>query len=106
MKIFLVGNTRKMNKISKILENNEIESIEIKENCKFRMTKNDYTILSDEYELADIDKLKNIIILVNRKDYKYIWKLSDTYKTLDIIDAYMNDEYIVERIKKVIRRKQ
>ena len=50
--------------------------------------------------------LKNIIILVNRKDYKYIWKLSDTYKTLDIIDAYMNDEYIVERIKKVIRRKQ
>lgn len=97
MKIYIVDNTRKMKQIKKeFVEYN----IEIKENAKFKMTKNDYVILSDEEGTFEgIENLKNIFILVKDKNYKYIWKLANAYRTIDIIDGELDAEYIAERIK-------
>lgn len=100
MKIYIVDNTRKMKEIKRALEE---YNIEIKETTRFKMTKNDYVILSDEEGTLDgIENLKNVIILVKDKNYKYIWKLANTYKTVDIIDGNMETKYIVSRIEKSI----
>lgn len=97
MKIYIVDNTRKMKQIKKEFED---YNIEIKENAKFKMTKNDYVILSDEEGTLDgIENLKNIFVLVKDKNYKYIWKLANAYKTIDIIDGNLDAIYIAERIK-------
>ena len=100
MKLYIVDNTRKMKEIKRALEDYNLET---KENVKFKMTKNDYVILSDEEGTLDgIENLKNIIILVKDKNYKYIWKLANAYKTVDIIDENMESEYIANRIKSLI----
>lgn len=100
MKIYIVDNTRKMKEIKRALEE---YNIEIKETTRFKMTKNDYVILSDEEGTLDgIENLKNVIILVKDRNYKYIWKLANTYKTVDIIDGSMDTKYIVSRIEKSI----
>ena len=100
MKIYIVDNTRKMKEIKRALED---YNVEIKDNAKFKMTKNDYVILSDEVGTLDgIENLKNIIILVKDKNYKYIWKLANSYKTIDIIDGSMDTKYIVSRIESCI----
>ena len=100
MKIYIVDNTRKMKEIKRALED---YTVEIKDNAKFKMTKNDYVILSDEVGTLDgIENLKNIIILVKDKNYKYIWKLANSYKTIDIIDGSMDTKYIVSRIESCI----
>lgn len=104
MKIFLIDEGIKIKRINKELEKYEIENIELKENCKFKMTKKDYMIITDDSKFDDLEKLKNIIIIVKNKDYKYIWQLANTYRTIDIIDSNMSDEYIAKRIEKIIRR--
>ncbi|MBQ9314715.1 MAG: hypothetical protein IJ220_06990 [Clostridia bacterium] len=103
MKIYLIDNTRKLKKVGKELQ--EYFNIETKENCKFKMTKNDYVILSDEVgNLEGLEKLKNIIILTIKKDYKYIWRLVNNHKALDIIDNALDENYIAQRIEKLVRR--
>lgn len=98
MKLYLVNNTRKLKKVKKILEEEFV--IEEKENLKFKMTKNDYVIVSDEEGSLDgLENLKNIIILVNQKSYQYIWKLASHDKTIDIIDNDQDENYIANRIK-------
>ena len=100
MKIYIVDTTKKMKEIKKAFED---YNLEIKENTKFKMTKNDYAILSDQNGInGEIKNLKNIIILVNSKDYKYIWKLANEYKVIDINDENMESEYISNRIKSII----
>ena len=100
MKIFFVD---KMNKFRNILKEFECEDIEIKENCNFKMTKNDFAIIDGDIEFENLEKLKNIIFLVTQKDYKQIWKYANDYKTIDIIDATMPANYIKERIYKSIK---
>ena len=103
MKLYIIDNTRKLKKIERELE--EQFNVEAKENCKFKMTKNDYAILSDEFGLPEgLDKLKNIIFLVCRKENKYIWKLANDYKTIDIIDNEENEKYIFKRIERRVGR--
>lgn len=102
MKIFLIDKYNNLNKFEKSLKEIEIENIEKKENCKFRMTKNDYILTSDENDLEGLDKLKNIIILVKNKEYKHIWNFVNRYKTLDVIDINMPSEYVAERIKRLV----
>ena len=99
MKVFCID---KFNTLNKYIKNLDKDSIEIKENCKFRMTKCDVVITSDENSFEGLEKLKNIIILVKNKDYKFIWKLVNSYKTIDIIDINMPEEYILNRIKRVV----
>lgn len=106
MKIFLIDKTRKLKRISKALETSGVENIESKEDLKFRMTKNDYLILSDEDNLDGLEKLKNIILLVKDKNYKYIWNFINKYKILDIIDLELNEDYIANRIIKIVRSEQ
>lgn len=101
MKIYIVDNIRKLKKVKKELE--EYFTVESKENCNFKMTKNDYAIVCDEEgSLEGIDKLKNIIFTTNNKDYKYIWKIANELKTIDIIDINLNENFISNRIKKLI----
>lgn len=102
MKIYIIDNTRKLKKIKNELEKEY--DIEERDNINFKMTKNDYVILSDETKnIENLEKLKNIIILVEEKSYKYIWKLATEYKTIDIIDNEQDEKYIVERIKTTIK---
>ncbi len=100
MKIFFVD---KLNKYKKIIRELDNENIELKEDCNFKMTKNDFAIIDGDLELENIDKLKNIIFLVNIYEYKRIWKYANNYKTLDIIDAKMPADYIASRINKFIK---
>ena len=105
MKVYLLDNDRKIKKIKKELE--KVYSVESKENLKFKMTKNDFVIVSDaEGVMEGLDKLKNLIMLVTRKDKKYIWQLVNEYKTIDIIDNLMSEEYIVERIERKIGKEE
>ena len=69
MKIFLIDNCILIKRINRLLEEMTVEGIEVKDNCKFKMTKNDYVIISDEVNLEGLEKLKNIIILTKNKDY-------------------------------------
>ena len=99
MKFFYID---KFNDLSNFIKNFDFEAIERKEDCKFRMTKNDYVLISDSDSFEGLEKLKNIIVLVKNKDYKFIWKLSNLYKTIDVIDINMPVEYIVKRINRLV----
>ena len=78
-------------------------NLEVREDCKFRMTKNDYVILSDELnDWSGLEKLKNIIMLVNKKEEKYIWNLVNQYHMVDIIDSNCDEKYILHRIEKIV----
>lgn len=98
MKIYLIDKYRKKDFIIKSFG----DEIEIKENCKFRMTKNDFVITSESEETEGLEKLKNIIFLTKNQEYKHIWKLANGFKTIDIIDESLKPEYIIERIKKKV----
>lgn len=102
MKIYLIDSNQKMKKIIRELEKLEIENIEIKNDNKFKMTKNDFVITCDETPLEGLEKLKNIIFLMNSKDYKYAWNMANNYKTIDLIDLNMPEEYIAKRIKNML----
>lgn len=98
MKIYLIDKYGNKNFILKNFE----QYIEVKENCKFRMTKNDFVITSENEETEGLEKLKNIIFLTKNQGYKHIWKLANDLKTIDIINENLKSEYIVERIKKKV----
>ena len=106
MKIYFVDKLKKFGSLINELESLDIAPIEIKENCKFKMTKNDYVIFDTQNDFEGIEKLKNIIFLVKDQDYKYIWKLANSYKSVDIIDTKENIEYISKRIEKRIKVKE
>ena len=93
MKIYVVNKNNELNKIANCLEDFTIET---KNDCKFKMTKNDYLIINEQME--GLDKQKNIFFITNSKEYKYIWNLVENYKTLDIIDSNLPVDYIVNRI--------
>lgn len=98
MKIYLIDKYRNKDFILKSFG----DEIEIKESCKFRMTKNDFVITSENEETEGLEKLKNIIFLTKSQEYKHIWKLANDFKTIDIINENLKPEYIIERIKKKI----
>ncbi len=98
MKIYVVNKNNELNKIANCLEDFTIET---KNDCKFKMTKNDYLIINEQME--GLDKQKNIFFITNSKEYKYIWNLVENYKTLDIIDSNLPVDYIVNRIKNKIK---
>lgn len=98
MKIYLIDKYKNKDFILKSFG----DEIEIKENCKFRMTKNDFVITSENEETEGLEKLKNIIFLTKSQEYKRIWKLANDFKIIDIIDENLKPEYIIERIKKKI----
>lgn len=98
MKIYLIDKYKRKDFIIKSFN----DYIDVKEDCKFRMTKNDFVILSDTEEMSGLDKLKNIILLTKNQEYKYVWKLINSYKLIDIIGENLDQEYIVERIKKKV----
>lgn len=102
MKLFYVD---KFNCLNKLVKSFDFETIERKEDCKFRMTKNDYVLISDADSFDGLEKLKNIIVLARNKDYKHIWKISNEYKVLDVIDINMPIEYIVKRVKRLVAEK-
>lgn len=98
MKIYLIDKYKNKNFISKYFN----QEVEVKENCKFRMTKNDFVITSENEETEGLEKLKNIIFLTKNQEYKHIWKLANDFKTIDIIDENLKAEYVIERIKKKV----
>lgn len=100
MKFFYID---KNNNLSKIINKFEFENIERKEDCKFRMTKSDYVLISDLESFEGLDKLKNIIVLVDNKDYKHIWRIVSLYKVLDVIDINMSSEYIIKRVSELVK---
>lgn len=102
MKFFYVD---KFNNLNKLVKNFDFESIERKEDCKFRMTKNDYVLISDEDSFEGLEKLKNVIVLVKNKEYKHIWKIANSYKVLDVIDIGMPIEYIAKRVSRLVDEK-
>ena len=89
MKIFVVDKFNEFAKVIRKLEKIGYDGVERKENLKFRMTKNDYVILDDKQELEGLEKLKNI-------------KMVNDYKTIDIIDSGVSEEYLVNRIDKLL----
>lgn len=106
MKIFVIDKFNEFGKIIKSLEIIGYETVEKKENLKFRMSKNDYVILDDKQELEGLEKLKNIIMILNDKNYKKVWKFVSNYKTIDIIDSNVSEEYLVCRIDKLLGGKR
>ena len=102
MKIFVVDKFNEFAKVIRKLEKIGYDGVERKENLKFRMTKNDYVILDDKQELEGLEKLKNIIMILNDKNLKNVWKMVNDYKTIDIIDSGVSEEYLVNRIDKLL----
>lgn len=102
MKIFVVDKFNEFAKVIRKLEKIGYDGVERKENLKFRMTKNDYVILDDKQELEGLEKLKNIIMILNDKNLKNVWKMVNDYKTIDIIDSGVSEEYLVNRIDKIL----
>ena len=103
MKLYIINNTRKLKKIKHFLESNYEISIEDKEDSNFKMTKNDFVLISDESKSLDgLEKLKNIIVLTQNKDYRYIWNIANNFKIIDIIDNDLTEDYISNRIVKNI----
>lgn len=98
MKIYLIDKYKRKDFIIK----NFNDYIDVKEDCKFRMTKNDFVITSEDECVEGLEKLKNIIFLTKNQEYKHIWKIANDFKTIDIINENLSSEYIVERIKKKV----
>lgn len=106
MKIYFIDIYGKNLRIKKLIEKKGLENIEHKDSYSFRSTKNDYNILS-EYNEKNLDnqqlsKLNNLIVITDKKDEDTILKLANEYKTIDIISSDCGEEYIAERIYKLI----
>ena len=103
MKICLLDTTRKLKKVKKILEQEFV--VETKENLYFKMTKNDYVIVSNEVgTLEGLEKLKNIFLLTENKEYHFVWQCMMQYKLIDVIDNQLEESYIANRIATKLRR--
>ncbi|MBQ9279884.1 MAG: hypothetical protein IJ215_02395 [Clostridia bacterium] len=105
MKIYFIDKTGRNLRIKKLIEDFGIENVEHKDSYSFRCTKNDFIILSEYNEKEDntmLKKFSNLIIVTNSKDRNVLWMLATEYKTLDIIYDKCGDEYIANRIVKLI----
>ena len=103
MKLFFIDKYNELGNCLKELKKYEIENVERKEDCKLKMTKNDSIIFCDGNDFDGLEKLKNIIVLIKNKEKKYVWKLINNYKTIDVIDFEMPVEYICERIERLVK---
>lgn len=103
MKFFYID---KLNTLNGLIKKLNFENIERKEDFKFRMTKNDYLLISDSSDFEGLEKFKNIIVLVKNKDYKNIYSLIKSYNVLDVIDIGMSTEYIANRITRLVGEKE
>lgn len=102
MKIYFIDKTTKCSKYIKKLENHFEENIVLKKDTNFKMTKNDFVIITDLDIDDNLKKLKNIIFLVTDKSYKSVWNKASEYNSIDIIDICMPEEYIINRIIKKV----
>ena len=41
-------------------------------------------------------------MILNDKNLKNVWKMANDYKTIDIIDSGVSEEYLVNRIDKLL----
>lgn len=98
MKLFLIDKYGKNYDMVKSLEKKGIENIEVKDNCKLRATKNDILVLLEDSDLEEIPKTTNIILVTKNKNVKFIWNFINTYHCIDVIDANMDRDYVVNRI--------
>lgn len=104
MKIFLVDKYNELGKHLRKLEKLDIVSVEKKDDCKFKMTKNDFAIITDNNEFEGIEKLKNIIVLTKKSEKNHIWNMINRYKVIDVIDFKMPVEYACERIERLVKK--
>lgn len=102
MKIYLVSSDKYMS--NQIIDN--ILNIEQKENCQFKSTKNDFTILFNALDISGLSKSSQIILVTENKDSKFIWDFINTYNCVDIIDSTLDRNYIIKRISDDIKDKQ
>ena len=98
MRVFLVDKYGKNYDLVKRLNENGIENIEVREDCKAKTTKNDFIILIDNFECDGLSKNSKIVMITKNKDSKIIWKFINTYNCVDIIDESLDRDYIVNRI--------
>ncbi len=98
MKLFLIDKYGKNYDIVKSLENKGIENIEVKENCKLRATKNDVIVLLEDSDIEEIPKTPSVILVTKKKNVKFIWSFINTCHCIDVIDANMARDYIINRI--------
>lgn len=103
MKLFFVDKYNELRNCIKELKNYDIENIERKEDCKFKMTKNDFVVFCDDNDFDGAEKLKNIIMISKQKEKKNIWNIVNNYKTIDVIDFEMPVEYICRRIERLVK---
>lgn len=106
MKIYFIDKTGRNYKIKDMLEKKGIQNIDIKDTYNFRCTKNDFVILSEyndnDSENSYLSKYNNLIIITTNTKEDVVWKLANEFKTIDIISNKCNEEYVVERITKLI----
>lgn len=105
MKIFFIDKKGKKLRLKKLLEETGLGTIEYKNNYSFRCTKNDIVILSEYDEREDYTSLKkyhNLIVIINKEDIPLVWKLINEYDILDVVYDNTGEEYIAERIAKLI----
>ena len=109
MKVYYIDKLEKNLTLKDKLIENGLENIEVKDTYNFRATKNDFVVLS-EYDEKDsenesLKKYNNLIFITKEKDEDIIWKIANSYKTIDIISYNCNKDYIAQRISKIINQK-
>ena len=100
MRIFLIDRYKNSYDIAKKLKENGIENIDIKEECKFKTTKNDIIILMDNSDYEGLSKTSMIILITKNKDAKFIWWFINTYNCIDVIDIGNDRSIILDRLIK------
>lgn len=109
MKIYFIDKTGRNLRLKSLIEKNGIPEIEVKNTYSFRTTKNDISILS-EYREKDnenelLEKINNLIVITRDKSKELIFNLANKLKTIDIIYDGCGEEYIGQRIAKLIKQK-
>lgn len=106
MKIYYIDKEERDLVLKEKLQEKGIENIEVKNSYNFRCTKNDIVILNDYLRNNDendiLKKYNNLIILTSNVDEETVEELVNNYKIKDIIYSKCNDDYIAERIEKLI----
>jgi len=100
LKIYFIDKYRKNLKISKAFKD-----VDIKESFKFKKAKEDFVIATElpaEEDIKDAKRLDNIIFITEDIKDKNIWNLATKFKTIDIIDMNMNEDYIINRCRRIM----